>query len=187
MVRQTYKAMEKLVATGKTKAIGISNFGRAELDRLLEHTTIIPAVHQMELHPWLQQKGFCDYHQSKGIHVTQYSPLGNQNPIYRQDNGAGADTGATVRLIDDPALVTVGDKYQKTGAQVALAWGIAHGRSVLPKSKTLSRIAENGQADFSLDQEDVSGIDQMDKKLRFGDPSKVFGANLLSDLDGKKQ
>lgn len=78
----TYKAMEKLLKTGKTKAIGISNFSRAELERLLKETSVVPAAHQLELHPWLQQKDFIKFNQSKGIHITQYSPFGNQNEIY---------------------------------------------------------------------------------------------------------
>lgn len=176
---QTYKAMEKLLKTGKTKAIGISNFSRAELDRLLKETTIIPAVHQMELHPWLQQQSFFDYHKSKGIHVTQYSPFGNQNEIY-------SSSGHTAKLIETPVLVEIGKKYGKSGAQTVLAWGITHGRSVLPKSKTPSRIEANRQGDFKLDDVDVEKINSIDKKLRFGDPSGFFGYDLLSDLDGKK-
>lgn len=78
----TYKAMEKLLKTGKTKAIGISNFSRKELETLLKQTTVVPAAHQLELHPWLQQKDFVAFNQSKGIHITQYSPFGNQNEIY---------------------------------------------------------------------------------------------------------
>ncbi|OAL34591.1 hypothetical protein AYO20_06221 [Fonsecaea nubica] len=178
----TYKALEKLFVTGKTKAIGISNFSRAELDRLLEKTDVVPAVHQMELHPWLQQTSFHEFNTSKGINVTQYSSLGNQNEIY----SLGMTT-PTPRLIEDPTLVEVGKKYGKTAAQVALAWGIAHGRSVLVKSKTPLRIEENLQGDFALDAEDVAKLDKIDKKLRFGDPSNVFGCNLFSDLDGKNK
>ena len=70
----TWKAMEKLVSTGKTKAIGISNFSFAELRRLLKETTVVPASHQIELHPYLQQKEFVDFHHQQGIVITQYSP-----------------------------------------------------------------------------------------------------------------
>lgn len=78
----TYKAMEKLLDTGKTRAIGISNFSKSELERLLKETNVVPAAHQLELHPWLQQKDFIKFNQSNGIHITQYSPFGNQNEIY---------------------------------------------------------------------------------------------------------
>lgn len=85
----TYKAMEKLLKTGKTKAIGISNFSFAELKRLLAETSVVPAAHQLELHPWLQQKEFIEFHREKGIHITQYSPFGNQNEIYDAGKNMG--------------------------------------------------------------------------------------------------
>lgn len=79
---ETWKAMEKLVKTGKTKAIGVSNFSKAEMEHLFKEASIQPAAHQFECHPWLQQREFCEWHKSKGIHVQQYSPFGNQNEIY---------------------------------------------------------------------------------------------------------
>lgn len=111
--------------------------------------------------------------------MTQYSPLGNQNDIY----DLGKDIG---KLIDDLTLVEVGKKYSKSGAQTALAWGIAHGRSVIPKSKTESRIKDNLGGDFKLEPSDVKKIDGIDKKLRFNDPSKSFGWQFFTGLDGKK-
>ncbi|THV53972.1 hypothetical protein BGAL_0037g00160 [Botrytis galanthina] len=175
----TYKAMEKLIDTGKTKAIGISNFSRGEMEHLLKETSVVPAAHQLELHPWLQQTEFCEFNKSKGIHITQYSPFGNQNEIYDAGKGIG-------KLMDDPTIVEIGKKYNKSGAQVALAWGIAHGHSVIPKSKTPSRIKSNLEGDFKLDAEDLKKLDGLDKKLRFNDASKGFGYNFYSDLDGKK-
>jgi len=175
----TWKAMEKLVKTGKTKAIGISNFSKAEVEQLLKEGTIVPAAHQIENHPWLQQKEFTEWLKSKGIHVQQYSPFGNQNEIYDSGKNMG-------KLIDDPVLVEIGKKYNKNGAQVALAWGIANGHSVLPKSKTPSRIAANLEGDFKLDAEDLKKIATIDKKLRFNDPSGSFRYNFYIDLDGKK-
>lgn len=74
----TYKAMEKLYKSGKAKAIGVSNFSKAELERLIKETSVVPAVHQLECHPYLQQPDFLAWHKEKGIHVTQYSPFGNQ-------------------------------------------------------------------------------------------------------------
>lgn len=85
----TYKAMEKLLKSGKTKAIGISNFSRGELEKLLAETSVVPATHQLELHPWLQQKEFVAFNKSKGIHITQYSPFGNQNEIYDSGKNMG--------------------------------------------------------------------------------------------------
>lgn len=90
------------------------------------------------------------------------------------------------KLIEDPVLVEVGKKYGKNGAQVALAWGIQNGHSVLPKSKTPSRIKANLEGDFKLEKEDMEKISGIDKKLRFNDPSGNFGWNFYADLDGKK-
>lgn len=120
-----------------------------------------------------------NFHKEKGIHVTQYSPFGNQNEIY----DSGKDLG---KLMDDPVLVEIGKKHGKTGAQVALAWGIAEGHSVIPKSKTEHRIKSNFEGDFKLDDEDVRKIRSIDKKLRFCDPSKDFAYEFFKDLEGKK-
>lgn len=111
------------------------------------------------------------------------------------------------KLIEDPTLLEIGKKYSKNGAQTALgelplpclrastgslladkaiAWGIAHGHSVIPKSKTPSRIADNLAGDFKLEAADVEKIDGIDKKLRFNDASANFGWNFFKDLDGKK-
>jgi diketogulonate reductase-like aldo/keto reductase len=105
--------MEGLLKDGKVKAIGISNFSKKEVERVLENADTVPAVHQMELHPWLQQKDFAEFHKSKGILVTQYSPFGNQNEIYggREQHG---------QLVNEKTLVEIGKKYSKTSNQVAL-------------------------------------------------------------------
>ena len=171
--------MEKAQKAGKTRAIGISNFSKAETERLLANTSIVPAAHQIELHPYLQQSAFVKWHHEKGIHVQQYSPFGNQNEIYSRGQNMG-------KLIEDPTLVEIGKRYGKTGAQVALAWGIQLGNSVLPKSKTPSRIRDNLEGDFKLEKEDLEKISGVDKKMRFNDPSGSFGWNFYADLDGKE-
>ncbi|EAW07860.1 aldo/keto reductase [Aspergillus clavatus NRRL 1] len=175
----TYKAMEKLLSTGKVKAIGVSNFSKAEIEHLLKNTSVVPAVHQLEGHPWLQQRAFADWHKAKGIHVTHYSPLGNQNEMY-------STKGQIDKLIDDPVLVEISKKYNKSTAQIALAWGVTQGHSVLPKSKTPSRIKANLEGDFHLDAEDTKKIEGIDRKLRFNDSSADFGQDFFTDLDGKK-
>nr|POF08134.1 putative oxidoreductase c26f1.07 [Quercus suber] len=175
----TYKAMEACLKNGKVRAIGVSNFSQAELERLVKETSVVPAVHQIECHPYLQQAAFDAWHKEKGIHITQYSPFGNQNAIYTKHESTG-------KLIDDPVLNEIGKKYNKSGAQVALAWGIAHGRTVIPKSKTENRIQQNFEGDFKLDADDVKKIDSIDRKLRFNDPSENFGWNFYTDLDGKQ-
>ncbi|KAE8318390.1 NADP-dependent oxidoreductase domain-containing protein [Aspergillus transmontanensis] len=175
----TYKAMEKLLSTGKVKAIGVSNFSKADMEHLLKNTSVVPAAHQLEGHPWLQQRSFVDWHKEKGIHVTHYSPFGNQNELYSREGTIG-------KLIDDPVLVEIGKKYNKSSAQVALAWGVTQGHSVLPKSKTPSRIRDNLAGDFKLSEADMQKIHGIDRKLRFNDSSSDFGRDFFSDLDGKK-
>lgn len=105
--------MEKALKTGKTKAIGVSNCSKAEVERILKAGSVVPAVHQMECHPWLQQRDYTEWHKSKGIHITHYSPFGNQNSFY------GAKGGAA-KLIEEPALAEIGEPYGKSAAQVAL-------------------------------------------------------------------
>ncbi|KAI9370458.1 NADP-dependent oxidoreductase domain-containing protein [Aspergillus egyptiacus] len=175
----TYKAMEKLLSTGKVKAIGVSNFSQAEMKRLVENATVPPAVHQLEGHPWLQQRSFADWHKKNNIHVTHYSPFGNQNEIYSREGTIG-------RMIEDPTLVELGKKYNKSAPQVALAWAVNEGHSVLPKSKTPERIRANLEGDFKLDEADVKKIRGIDRKLRFNDSTESFGYNFFADLDGKQ-
>lgn len=188
--------MEGLFKSGKAKAIGISNFSQKEVERLLANSTVVPAVHQMELHPWLQQKEFMKFHQQKGIHVTQFSPFGNQNEIYSGREKYG-------QLVNDSTLTEIGKKYGKTSFQVALGkclsmpsklvvpnrfsivWGISQGRSVIPKSKSPERIIQNFNIGFELDPTDIKKIDSIDRKVRFNDASGDFGYELFSDLDGK--
>lgn len=119
---QTWKALEKLLPTGKVKAIGVSNFSKAEMEHLLKSTSVVPAAHQLESHPWLQQRDFVDWHKSKGIHVTHYSPFGNQNELYSKRGTIG-------KLIDDPVLAEIGKKYNKSAAQVALGMLLGIGPS----------------------------------------------------------
>ena len=189
----TYKAMEACMKKGKTRAIGISNFSKAELERLLKETTVVPADHQLEMHPYLCQPEFEEFHKSKGIHITHYSPFGNANEIY--DKGQKME-----KIIDNEVLKEIRQKHGKSGAQVALAWGITKGHTVIPKSKTESRIKDNLAGDFKLSAEEVKKIDGLDKKMRFNDPSGGFGWKFYSgkqtfsctplltntDLDGKE-
>ncbi|KAF2461153.1 NADP-dependent oxidoreductase domain-containing protein [Lineolata rhizophorae] len=179
----TWRAMEALLRTGKARAIGVSNLAESELRRLLRAARVAPAVHQLELHPWLQQRRFVTLHRRLGIHVTQYSPFGNANPAYA---AATEELSPGERLIEDPVLVEIGRKYGKSGAQVALAWGIRQGRSVIPKSVSPERVRHNLEGDFELAEEDLRRIDGLDRALRFNDPSARFRWNYYADLEGKR-
>ncbi|KAF7561146.1 hypothetical protein G7046_g3006 [Stylonectria norvegica] len=176
-------AMEKLVKAGKAKAIGVSNFSKGELQKLITETSTVPAVHQMEVHPYLQQTSFNEWLRSQGIHVIQFSPLGNMNDFYRQ-TGWSKEVAHMTRVIDQPLLKDLGQKYGKSAVQIVLSWGINNGHSVIPKSTIAWQIKENVEADFELEPEDVKAIETLDMKARFNDPSLDYGWRLYSDLEG---
>jgi alcohol dehydrogenase (NADP+) len=169
--------MEKLLETGKTKAIGVSNFSQKELEKLIESAKVKPAVHQIETHPYLQQQEFIDWHKEQGIEVTAYSPFGNQNDIY--DSGSKVDI-----LIEHPTITKVAKKHGVNGNQVALAWGIKRGTSVVPKSVNEGRIKSNfGCLKVKLDDEDMKEIAKMNGPHRFNDPSDSWGYKFFEGLE----
>ena len=145
----------------------------------------------MELHHWLQQQAFFDFHRTHGIHVTQYSPFRNSNKIY----GSREQHGLLVN--DDDTLVEIGKKYGKPSNQVALGMSailsfeveLSNLRSLgyltrsfsFSKSKSTERITQNFDIAFELEPSDI------EKKIRFNDSSKDFGYELFTDLDGKQK
>ena len=169
--------MEKLLDTGKVKAIGVSNFSKKELEDLIKVAKVKPAVHQLETHPYLQQQEFIDWHKEQGIAVTAYSPFGNQNDIY--------DAGKRVNiLIKHPIITKIAKKHGCTGAQVALAWGIKRGTSVVPKSVNEGRIKSNFEClKVQLDEADMREIAEMNGPYRFNNP-KSWGHKFYADLEG---
>lgn len=148
----TYKALEKLYADGRVRAIGVSNFLPEHLDRLIAETSVIPAVNQIELHPQLQQQAAREYHAEQGIATEAWSPLGS---------GRG--------LLEIPAIQTIARKHARTPAQVVLRWHLQLGNIVIPKSVTPSRIRENLEVfDFSLDEEDLAAFRALNSDRRLG-------------------
>ena len=144
----------------------------------------MPAVHQTELHPYLQQKDFVNWHAEKGIRIIQFSPCGNLNTFYRDVSWA-KDVAQMTRLIDHPILLEVAKKHGKSPIQIALAWGVGNGRCVIPKSTIEWQILENVEAEkIELDADDLKKIEGMDQKARFNDPSADFGYKLYVGLDG---
>ncbi|MES5818993.1 aldo/keto reductase [Streptomyces sp. RG80] len=152
----TYKAFEKLLADGRVRAIGVSNFEPAHLERLIAETSVVPAVDQIELHPHLQQHAAREFHAEQGIATEAWSPLGQ---------GKG--------LLEVPAVVAIAQKHERTPAQVVLRWHLQLGNVVIPKSVTPSRIKENIEVfDFTLDTEDLAAISALNEDRRLGpDPS----------------
>ncbi|XVF76679.1 hypothetical protein PTKIN_Ptkin13bG0286100 [Pterospermum kingtungense] len=132
-IPSTWRAMEALYDSGKARAIGVSNFSSKKLGDLLEVARITPAVNQVELHPGWQQPKLHAYCQSKGIHLSGYSPLGTQS------------RGGTVRkkVMENPVLIMVAEQLGKSPEQVALRWGLQMGHSVLPKTTSEARMKEN--------------------------------------------
>ncbi|KAI8242190.1 hypothetical protein K4K57_010773 [Colletotrichum sp. SAR 10_99] len=173
----TWKAMEALLKTGKTKAIGVSNFSKDEVQTLLDKGSV------MELHPYLQQREFVEWQRANGIHMIHFSPLGNENSFYREVSWSKKESHMH-RLIEHPVLAEVAKKHGKTPVQVALAWGVNSGRSVIPKSVIEWQIKENLKSDFALDGEDMDKIATMDLKARFNVPSEEYRWPLYKGLDG---
>jgi 2,5-diketo-D-gluconate reductase A len=144
----TWRTFEQLLATGKTRSIGVSNFKPAHLDRLLGDTAIVPAVNQIELDPTLARVDTRAYHEAHGIVTQAYSPLG----------GAGSP------IVRNPTLIDIAHVHGRTPAQVALRWCIEIGVSTVPKSGNVERLAENiAIFDFALTADDLAQIATLDQ------------------------
>lgn len=166
-IPSTWRAMENLIATGKVRAIGVSNFSVKKLQDLLEHAKIIPAVNQVELHPMWQQSKLRDFCNSKGIHLSAYSPIGSPGSSF-----------VKVKVLDHPVVKQIAEKLGKTPAQVALRWGIQSGSSVLPKSTHAHRIIENLDVfDWSIPEEDVKQFSQIEQVRLLQGTFWISGAN----------
>ncbi|TDO33940.1 diketogulonate reductase-like aldo/keto reductase [Kribbella sp. VKM Ac-2527] len=160
-----YRALEKLLADGKVRAIGVSNFMPEHLDRLLTETSVVPAVNQIELHPYFQQAVLQQVHAEQGILTQAWSPIG----------GITSYRDAEKSTFDDPTLLEIAGQYGKSAAQVMLRWHLQQGRSVIPKSTKPARIAENFDVfDFELTTEQLAAIDGLDTGVRGGpDPDSI--------------
>lgn len=157
---ETYQAMEQLYREGKVRAIGVCNFLTHHLKTLLEQTQVCPAIDQIELHPYLQQRDTVAFCRQQGIQVEAWRPL------MKGGQGLGED-----------CLARIASKYQKTPAQVILRWDIQQGIRPLPKSAHLGRMRENIDVfDFELTQEEMAQISGLERGERLGpDPDTFFG------------
>jgi len=148
---ETWRALQKILADGRARAIGVSNFQIPHLRRLVDETDVVPAVNQIELHPGLQQAALRAFHEERGIVTEAWSPL------------------ARGRKLDSEVVQTVARKHGKTPAQVVLRWHIEMGHMVIPKSATPSRIRENFDIfDFELDAQDIAGFATLESGDRLG-------------------
>ncbi|MFI2295806.1 aldo/keto reductase [Isoptericola sp. NPDC019571] len=157
---EAYQALETLLADGKVRAIGVSNFMPEHLDRLLAETSVVPAVNQVEVHPYFRQPDVLAANAKHGILTQAWSPIGGIT-FYR-------DTGHTSTL-QDPTIVGLAEAHGATPAQVMLRWHLQQGRSAIPKSVTPSRIAENlDVTGFELSADELAAIDALDTGRRGG-------------------
>ncbi|VDK35637.1 unnamed protein product [Taenia asiatica] len=152
-IEATWKAVEGLVKEGLVLHIGVSNFNESQVQRILDCASIKPVMLQIESNPHFPNQKLIDFASSKGIFSTGFAPLGSP---YREIGDRPH------RLIDEPVLVKIGEKYGKTPAQVALRHGIQRGICVVPKSRSPDRIRENFQVfDFELTHNEMKEIDTL--------------------------
>ena len=157
-----YRALETLLADGKVRAIGVSNFMPDHLSRLLAETEVVPAVNQIEVHPYFRQSRLLELNNEHGILSQAWSPIGGITfyPGYGE---------ARRSTLEDPTINEIATAYGKTPAQVMLRWHLQQGRQAIPKSVTPSRMAENLDIfDFELTTDQLAAIDALDTGVRGG-------------------
>lgn len=151
LFQESYRAMETLYREGRVRAIGVSNFQPAHLESLMQKAEVVPAVNQIELHPWLQQPRLRTLHEQLRIRTEAWSPLGRG------------------QVLQDPAVRALADKYGKTPAQIIIRWHIQLGNIVIPKASSAARIQENFNVfGFELDPEDMDGLAALERHHRTG-------------------
>lgn len=171
--RDTWREMEKLLATGKARAIGVANFSTVNLEKLLETATVVPAANQTEIQPLLPQNKLNAFCAAKGVHQTAFGPLGG--------------SGST--LHQHPDIVAIANKRGVATGNVMLSWGIQKGWSVIPKSTNPVRIANNLKNNFVLDADELQALDKLalPKGKRFNVPNwgtTIFHDDEAVELDG---
>jgi 2,5-diketo-D-gluconate reductase A len=155
----SWLALEKLLADGRVRAIGVSNFEPGHLQRLIDLGGTLPAINQVELHPALQQHAVTVFNAAQGIATEAWSPL------------------AQGALLADPAITEIAARHGKTPAQIILRWHLQQGRIVIPKSVTPARIRENVEVfDFDLTEADLAAVNVLERNGRTGpDPATFNG------------
>ncbi|WP_229675326.1 aldo/keto reductase [Pseudarthrobacter scleromae] len=165
---EAYRALEQLLADGRVRSIGVSNFMPHHLAALRERTTVVPAVNQVELHPYFTQPAVQRANTQLGIVTQAWSPIGGIT-FYP---GWGENRES---VLEDPTIGRIAEAHGKTPAQVMLRWHLQRGRSVIPKSTNAERIAQNIDVfDFALTDDQLKNIDALDRGVRGGpDPDDV--------------
>lgn len=143
---ETWKAMEDLLDSGQCRAIGVSNFAVAHLQELLEHSRVVPAVNQIEVHPFQYPREVVNFCREQGIQVESYSPLGQGENL------------------SHPVIAEAAQRHERTAAQVVLRWHLQHGFVPIPRSVNRDHIVENFQVwDFELTDDEMDRIDSLDR------------------------
>jgi diketogulonate reductase-like aldo/keto reductase len=165
-IRETWEAMEELVKKGLVKSIGVSNFTTVMLVDLLTYSKIVPAINQIELHPYNSQTNLVEFCNNNSINATAYSPLGRQ----------GVKTIQGPRLFDEPIVKSIAKSHDKTLAQILLNWALKRGTIAIPKSTDPKRIIENIDVfDFELTDKEMAEINALNKDHRFVRPDGWWG------------
>ena len=173
---ETWKAMEELYNAGKIKVIGVCNFQIPHLQNLIRHAKVLPALNQIELHPYFPQLKLRQFCKDNGIAIESWSPIGGSG-------GAGARASAEIPLLLQPDLVSIGKTYGKTPAQIVIRWHLQHDLIVIPKSVHEDRIKENIDVfDFHLSVHDMESIDALETGVRGGPNPDEFEINVKTSL-----
>ncbi|WP_347108701.1 aldo/keto reductase [Paenarthrobacter sp. S56] len=159
---ESYRALEKLLDDGRVRSIGVSNFMPHHLQELLAATDVVPAVNQVELHPYFTQSEVQAADAGHGILTQAWSPIGGIT-FYA---GWGEDRQ---NVMEDPSIAAIAQSHGKTPAQVMIRWHLQQGRSAIPKSVNPARIAENFDVfDFELSSGELAALDALDRGVRNG-------------------
>ncbi len=170
-----YRALERLLADGRVRAIGVSNFMPDVLEHLLAETSVVPAVNQVEVHPYFSQPDVQEADEAHGIVTQAWSPMGGITS-YRGDSSGSTFT--------DPVIGKIAAAHGRTPAQVMLRWHLQEGRSAIPKSVKPERIAANFDVlGFELTSAELASIDALDTGVRGGpDPDSVTLESFHRDI-----
>lgn len=173
---ETWAEMEKAQKDGLVRSIGVSNFTQTKLKNLMDKAEIMPAVNQVEIHPYLAQNDLVEFCRNNQIVVTAYAPLGSgDRPDPMKEAGEPS-------LLADRVVADIAQKNKATPAQVLIAWGLARGLVEIPKSVQFDRIEENlGALNVTLDADDMKRLNSIDETFRFITGKNLSGADHVFD------
>ncbi|HAH24465.1 MAG TPA: aldehyde oxidoreductase [Prolixibacteraceae bacterium] len=159
---ETWQAMEESVNRGLAKHLGVSNFGKKNINKLISTSSIKPEMNQVECHPYFQQEDLLNFCKSNDILFTAYAPLGSSDrpDIFKAKNEPS--------LLEEPVIVEIAKSQNATPAQILISWALHRGTSVIPKSVNPGRIVQNFQAQFiNLSEHEMKRIAKLDRGYRY--------------------